>query len=179
MEKRFRFKKTKAQNLKWAKQNFKTAHFQSIHIVKCVDWKQNRDTILKELECLKFPVIIRSSSINEDTENSSNAGAYLSKLNIYPKDLEKSIIEVIDSYGEWADENEVLIQPMLEDVIASGVIFSHDPKTGSPYKVFNWQDGEDTKAVTSGFDGKIFYCVTNHYSNLPSKLSKLFLYSMN
>lgn len=172
MEKEFNFEKTKAQNLRRAKKIIRTAHFQNIYILKCVDWKQNRAVILTELENLEFPVIIRSSAVNEDTENASNAGAYLSKLDIYQDGIEESISEVIGSYGEWDDENEVLIQPMLKNVIASGVIFSHDPKTGSPYKVFNWQDGEDTTAVTSGFGGKIFYCVTNHYSNVPSRLSK-------
>ena len=43
---------------------------------------------------------------------------------------------------------------MLENVIMSGVVFSHDPNTGSPYRVITWTEGDDTTEVTGGRGGK-------------------------
>ena len=42
---------------------------------------------------------------------------------------------------------------MLENVLSSGVAFSHDPNTCSPYRVVNWSEGSDTTAVTGGVGG--------------------------
>ena len=53
--------------------------------------------------------------------------------------------------------DEVLIQPMIENVIMSGVVFSHDPNTCSPYRVINYANGSDTAVVTSGGGGKVIY----------------------
>ena len=46
---------------------------------------------------------------------------------------------------------------MLKNVLMAGC-FSHDPTNVSQYSIFNWHEGEDTTAVTSGekFYGTIF-----------------------
>ena len=36
---------------------------------------------------------------------------------------------------------------MLQNVILSGVAFSHDPNTLSPYRLINWLDGNDTNEL--------------------------------
>jgi len=69
-------------------------------------------------------------------------------------DLGTSIDQVFLSYEEPAGDDEVLIQPMLENVIRSGVAFSHDPNTCSPYRIINWSDSEDTTVVTGGTGGR-------------------------
>ena len=51
-------------------------------------------------------------------------------------------------------EDQVLIQPMLRNVIRSGVAFSHDPNTCSPYRIVSWSDGNDTTKVTGGVSGR-------------------------
>ena len=71
----------------------------------------------------------------------------------YISNLEESIDEVIKSYGDWHEDNQVLIQPMLKNVVSSGVAFSHDPNTCAPYRVINWSEGNDTSIVTGGSDG--------------------------
>ena len=87
----------------------------------------------------------------------SNAGAFLSKLHVDPLDIQKSVEEVIASYGDCDDSDEVLIQPMLQNVIASGVAFSHDPSTSSPARFITWAEGNDTSAITGGENGRVWY----------------------
>ena len=102
------------------------------------------------------PWIVRSSCQREDSAAVSNAGAFLSLSDIYSDGLEKAIEQVIAAYGEPVAADEVLIQPMLQNVLRSGVAFSHDPNTCAPYRVVNWLDGGDTTAITSGMGGRIW-----------------------
>ena len=81
--------------------------------------------------------IVRSSCLKEDHTCQSNAGAFLSIPNVEIKDIEKAIDKVFDSYNSAQDRDEVLIQPMLDKVCRSGVLFSHDPNTCSPYRIIN------------------------------------------
>ncbi len=60
------------------------------------------------------------------------------------------------SYGKAEPADEVLIQPMLRDVVRAGVAFSHDPNTAAPYRVINWTEGDDTAAVTAGLGGRTY-----------------------
>ena len=100
------------------------------------------------------PWIVRSSCQREDGATVSNAGAFLSLPNILPDGLEEAIEQVIAAYGELVATDEVLIQPMLQNVVRSGVAFSHDPNTCAPYRVVNWSEGGDTTTVTSGMGGR-------------------------
>jgi hypothetical protein len=102
------------------------------------------------------PWIVRSSCGLEDTGAVSNAGSFLSILNVSVKEMSRSIERVIHSYGAASQSDEVLIQPMLTDVVRSGVAFSHDPSTCAPYRVVNWSEGADTSAVTSGIGGRVW-----------------------
>ena len=94
--------------------------------------------------------IVRSSCINEDTNQFSNAGAYLTKLNVKIEKLESSIDEVFSSYGIPNAKDQVLIQPMLNNVICSGVAFSREPNFGSPYRIISWSEKGDTDQITKG-----------------------------
>jgi hypothetical protein len=100
------------------------------------------------------PWIVRSSCQREDGAAVSNAGAFLSLPNIYAEGLEKAIEQVVAAYGNAVAADEVLIQPMLQNVVRSGVAFSHDPNTCAPYRVVNWTEGGDTTAVTGGMGGR-------------------------
>jgi len=70
--------------------------------------------------------------------------------------LEAAVERVISAYGEARDIDEVLIQPMLRNVIRSGVAFSHDPNTCAPYRVVNWTEGSNTAAVTGGMGSRLW-----------------------
>ena len=140
------------------------------------EWEQDRkgclDRIAKELVGDSF--IVRSSCRREDGADSSNAGAFLSLANVSTTDLEESILKVIDAYGEADPGDEVLVQPMLEHVVRSGVAFSHDPNTCSPYRVVNWTEGEDTAAVTGGLGGSVWQHAASSPVEPPELLSQVF-----
>lgn len=99
----------------------------------------------------EVPLVVRSSALDEDTYYGSNAGAYLSLKNVQgAKEIHDAVGKVIDSYETDSGDNEVFVQPQLVNVKLAGVAFSHDPSTGSPYRVINYSDKGDTDLVTSG-----------------------------
>jgi phosphohistidine swiveling domain-containing protein len=95
------------------------------------------------------PYAVRSSALDED-QSESQAGKYLSLLNVQIEDLTESIREVFASYTTSNHNNQVLIQPFIQDAINSGVVFTVEPNIGSPYLTVNWTNGRDTTAITSG-----------------------------
>ena len=123
---------------------------------KVADWQADRSDCLSRVlsELDDGPWIVRSSCIREDSGSESNAGAFLSVLDVRPDNLAYAINQVIQSYGEASPDDEVLVQPMLRHVVRSGVTFSHDPNTSAPYRLVNWAEGGDTAAVTGGMAGK-------------------------
>lgn len=120
------------------------------------EWKNDRSAHINKVRPIigNGPYIVRSSCQQEDTQHISNAGSFLSLLNIHSSNLESAVEQVISSYGNATADDEVLIQPMLQNVLRSGVAFSHDPNTCSAYRIINWQEGSDTTIVTSGMGGQ-------------------------
>ena len=119
------------------------------------------------------PFIVRSSSHNEDSLQQSNAGAFTSVLNVTKQNLKSAIEEVISSYEIPNNADEVLVQPLLEDVNFSGVAFSHDPNTCSPYRVINWSEGSDTSSITGGKQGEIWQQAACGCPSTPPKIKKV------
>jgi phosphohistidine swiveling domain-containing protein len=95
------------------------------------------------------PYAVRSSALDED-QSESQAGKYLSLLNVQSEELEESIRQVFSSYTTSNPDNQVLIQPFIQDSISSGVVFTVEPNLGTPYLTVNWTSGRDTTAITSG-----------------------------
>jgi hypothetical protein len=97
-------------------------------------------------------LIVRSSATDEDGFARANAGCYHSELDV-PLDISSmgaAIERVFDSYSSDDPLDEVLVQPQLEGVRASGVIFTRVLETGAPYRVINYTEGADTTAITAG-----------------------------
>lgn len=120
------------------------------------EWNNKSKEIINVIQS-KFElkkIIVRSSAISEDGFDSSNAGAYVSVLNIDAKDQKEilaSVTRVIDSYADKNLANQVLIQPMIEGVTVSGVIFTRTLSENAPYYVINFDDSsQDTDSITSG-----------------------------
>jgi hypothetical protein len=149
---------TKGTTLKNLRGLIKTAEIAPLFLFSLVDWLANRQKCLDDIvECLGEKLfIVRSSSHNEDGSKASNAGAFLSIQNIGLADLEVTIEKVIASFGKASDDDQILIQPMLGSVVRSGVAFSHDPNTCSPYRIINWSEGSDTSIVTGGMGGRVW-----------------------
>ena len=125
-------------------------------------WKQSVASVLDTILSKPWAtgdLIVRSSGVAEDSALESLAGYYDSILNVSGREgLENAINRVISSFGEKVNElDEILIQPMLDGVIRSGVAFTADAVSGAPYRVIEWTDGMDTTAVTSGKNTRTYY----------------------
>ena len=158
--------KTKAQMLNCIKKNLKNINVLPMYILHSSHFFQNRETCLQEIKNFfrSDLLIVRSSSKIEDTVQFSNAGKFKSVLNVLNEEnaLSKAIETVYQSYKIDSDE-EILIQPMLRDIIKSGVVFTADINTYAPYYIVNYKDGNDTEAVTSGMTDKLKTFISYKY----------------
>lgn len=147
---------TKAGTLALLKNKLHSARIAPLAYFTVAEWWTARAICLAQVVASlgAGPYIVRSSCLLEDGQIQSNAGAFLSRPDVWAEGLENAIDQVIASYGpQAADMDKVLVQPMLKNTIRSGVAFSHDPNTCAPYRVINWQEGPYTSAVTSGEQG--------------------------
>jgi len=159
---------TKAENLEALSKIIQSAKI--LPQIRCSveHWSKNKEQIINKLTKLGWiskSLIVRSSALNEDNENSSMAGAFTSILNVKGKNaIYKAVEEVIHSYSlkkSINENNQVFIQPMLEDILLSGVAFSKNPTSGASYVIINFDDkSTSTDNVTSGSsnDVKSYYC---------------------
>jgi glutamine kinase len=114
-------------------------------------WRSDRTAVVAGARALGARrYAVRSSACGEDGATASLAGRYASVLDVAPEGLAGAIEAVVASYGHARANDQVLLQPMLEGVLASGVAFSRDPSTGAPYTIINIASGADTTAVTAG-----------------------------
>ncbi len=126
-------------------------------------WQQSPNDILELATTSKWddiPLIVRSSSLVEDAHEQSFAGKFDSTLNVRGlSQLQDAVNKVVESYKAVGDLqsldeiglNQILIQPMLQKVAASGVAFSCDPSNGAPYYIINLDDESGTTdSITAG-----------------------------
>lgn len=120
------------------------------------DWLNASGTCVEKVfnELSSVALVVRSSAQNEDGFDEVNAGKFVSLLNVEPSaaSLYSAVEEVFSSYSSLDPKDEVLIQPMLSDVVASGVVFTRTLGSGAPYYVVNYAEGSDTTVITSGVD---------------------------
>ncbi|MGE5516000.1 MAG: PEP/pyruvate-binding domain-containing protein [Bacteroidota bacterium] len=137
------------------------------------DWRHSAQAILDSLEGESWsggPLIVRSSAVGEDDDTGSQAGRYRSCLGVAWEGLRDAVESVITSYGNSSKAGRVLVQPCLTEVCASGVVFTRDPSTGSPYLVVNGAEGADTTVVTGG-KGAATWC-HYHWRKGPSPIDE-------
>lgn len=169
--------RSKARTLLYLQTRLKSCHILPVIIIKKDDLLSNSDIVFERIqETIKEDkIIIRSSSKNEDTALSSNAGKFESYLNVNKKD-KKDVLEkigkVIQSYNS-DDNEEVLVQPMLNNCIVSGVVFTCDLETYSPYYIVNYDIGMDTASVTSGSTNNLKTYI--HYKDSPFEPEEQFI----
>jgi phosphoenolpyruvate synthase/pyruvate phosphate dikinase len=120
------------------------------------EWRDNRVHICGNIrESFTSMVAVRSSASGEDGHQRSMAGAYDSILNVSLNKtgaLESAIEQVFGSYGDVpSNSDQVLIQSMVKDTQASGVIMTRPMDDGTPYYVLNYDDETGcTDSITSG-----------------------------
>lgn len=146
---------TKAETLRNLQSNLNNAKILPQVCFTVTEWKSGRQEIFWErcLEELNGAVvfIIRSSAINEDTSESSQAGKFDSIGYVQNRqEFEKAVREVIASFDDDNDDNQILVQPMLIDVMVCGVAFTLDPNALGNYYVINYDESGSTSSITSG-----------------------------
>ena len=121
------------------------------------EWNQNKSKILTNIKKIDSPkLIIRSSALSEDSHTDSEAGLYDSVMNVdkIDKHIIKSVESVINSFSKKDNldlKNKIIAQRQINNVSASGVIFTHELNSGAPYYVINYDDKSgSTNSVTSG-----------------------------
>ena len=150
---------TKAETLNTLKNKISIAKVLEQFTFTVLDYRNNSKEVLKNIQnsFKEKLLVVRSSAINEDTHSSSMAGNYESILKVEKDNtsiLQDAIEKVVNSYlknnQQQDDNNQVLIQPYLQNVTMSGVLFSKNLQTSSPYYIVNYDESDDTESVTSG-----------------------------
>jgi len=119
-------------------------------------WQRNPVDWIKAIQSqfASEKVVVRSSALSEDGFSNSNAGAYTTLLDIDASctaSLSEAIEHVIASFSDGNPKNELLVQPMLTAVVASGVAFTRTLTKAAPYYVVNYDDiSGSTESITSG-----------------------------
>lgn len=145
------------------------------------EWNEDSQKIITNIQSKFKPkkLIVRSSAISEDGFDISNAGAYLSILDvdsITKESISDSVNKVINSYADKNQANQVLVQPMIEKVCASGVIFTRTLSESAPYYVINFDDSsKETDSITSGSstESKTLIISRNNAKKLESSAPKI------
>jgi len=171
---------SKAKTLELLSKVIKSAKVLPMYKFDVLSYENSQSKILNNIkEKFKSNLIIRSSSKKEDNFQKSNAGKFVSIMNIDVNDkqaLKESIEKVIISFGKNKKKNdEIFVQPMLKHVTMSGVIFSCDIDTLSSYFVINYDESGSTSSVTSGNSNnlKSFICFKENINIKNKKLKKI------
>ncbi len=151
-------------------------------IYKFKKFLYNTDSVLNEIKNKFYnrEIAIRSSFKNEDNKNSSNAGKYLSFLNVKSKniiDVKEKILKIIYYRNENRDlDNEFFVQDMVKNIKFSGVLLTKRIDNYNIYYDLNYFEGSDSTAVTSGKNKtkRIIYIKNSKY-----KIDKIFINLIN
>ena len=168
---------TKAETLERLKEKIKLDIFCRQFFFSFNDWSKNKENILKHIlqKFINERIVVRSSASTEDNKNQSNAGAYLSLLNILnsKKTVLKSVDNVFKSYKNLVSSDQVLVQPYITKVDVSGVLTTKEIETNSPYYVIGYDDfSGKTNTITGGLKGKTIMVLKNKASSLKSERFK-------
>lgn len=159
--------KSKAQNLIYIQNKIKSAAVLPVITTSLYNINNNKNEVITKIKTLNAnKLIIRSSSKKEDNNTSSNAGAFLSISNVSINNIDV-LVDSIKKVGKSMpyEDDEILIQPMLEDIAICGVAFSVDKENNAPYFSISYDSSGSNEVITSGKKGDIqnFY----HYRLSP------------
>ena len=142
------------------------------------DWRTDSDAVLKRIMAAPWEskvLIVRSSAKGEDSSTESMAGKFTSVAGVEgAANLPGAIERVLNSYvGSTNSEDQVFVQPMLDNVAIAGVAFTREPNGGGPYFVINYDDYSGrADLVTSGTGEKLktFFCLKSLQDGIPPHL---------
>jgi adenylylsulfate kinase-like enzyme/phosphohistidine swiveling domain-containing protein len=150
---------TKAETLERLESRLQHARILPMVRFSVAQWRNEQNSIVDLVAAMPGgheTLIVRSSAISEDGAAQSGAGKYASILNVKGDSALRAAVEqVIASFDDGGDDDQVFVQPMLSNVSMAGVAFSRDPNGGGPYIVVNYDDCSGrTDLVTSGASGE-------------------------
>jgi glutamine kinase len=142
---------TKAETLQRLRPVLSKSYVLPLASFTVADWRKAPDAVSRMLRQLGPTLIVRSSARSEDSADGSRAGAFLSVADVTAATLGDAVERVMASYGTPTAEDQILVQPMLDNVRLSGVLGTRDLTTHAPYYVFDYDDRTgSTTSVTSG-----------------------------
>ena len=95
-------------------------------------------------------IIIRSSALDEDKLNNSNAGKYDSAvINQLSLDSIKIALKKIFKKLKF-DNDKVIFQKLIIEPDIFGVLFTRDINTNAPYYIIDYDKSKKTDLITSG-----------------------------
>lgn len=136
------------------------------------DVRYNRETVITSIQKgFSSPfLIIRSSARAEDNLTTSNAGHFCSVLNVSRlsrEEINRALDDVVMSYGECDANEELFVQPMLENISMSGVVFTADCDTLAPYYTINYDESGRSDTITGGKNSSTKTYIYFKYAPIP------------
>ncbi len=169
---------SKAKTLLYLKKNYNNfVNIPDLLVFEVKEILNKKNIIIKKIQkkfCNK-KIIIRSSALDEDQNNYSNAGKYDSAIvtNLNYRNIYEGINKVLKKLNSSKDK--IIIQLLIHKPNISGVIFTRDINTNAPYYVINYDRSGKTNLVTSGkknISQKTCNILKNH-RKIPKDFSKL------
>ena len=152
---------TKAETLRRLRTQLKKSTVCAQYTPTWQEWQHDPQQILARI-AEQFPgqnLVVRSSSQDEDSWQTANAGVFESLLDVQgdnPQAITEAIDAVFASYHQAAEHAQVLVQPYVRGTVLSGVLLTSELRTGAPYYVFNYDDQSGkTDTVTAGSLGTL------------------------
>jgi len=174
---------SKANTLKSFQALLKRAAIEKLFVFTAEEFRKHPRGVIREVQQQfgKEKIVIRSSSMNEDSYESSNAGCFESVLDVPAGDggeIQRATRKIIASYrskGSRNPGNQILVQTQTRDVVQSGVVFTRNVETNAPYYVINYDDSSGrSDTVTSGeFSRSVWLHKEARLSAYPAKWRKL------
>jgi phosphoenolpyruvate synthase/pyruvate phosphate dikinase len=165
---------TKAETLARLEQRLSVGRLCEQYFFDKAKWDNRRDEVLATVmeRFAGCRLAVRSSAQGEDNLDHSMAGAFESVVGVSAGDsktLAEAIGKVFASYPNDRSDDQVLVQPFVEDVALAGVAMSREISTGGPYFVINYDDFSGrTDTVTGGGESKTMMVLRSRTSSLHS-----------
>ena len=145
--------KSKAQTL--ASLSLKKSVIPKLYLININRYRKDRKKYFNKISKIfkTSKIAIRSSFENEDTSSTSNAGKYVSYLNIDSKNFDSidlCVNKLIKSKKNIKKKEHFFIQKMVSKVKYSGVILTRDLENYAKCININYHKGSETETVTSG-----------------------------
>ncbi len=173
---------TKADTLKAFNGVLNTAHIEKLFAFTVADFQTAPEGVLDSIQAIFHnDLVVRSSALTEDSATEAKAGYFTSILGVPSTDrrrLSMAISTVISSYekGQYLSPlNQVLVQSQTQNVARSGVVYTRNLETNSPYYQISYNaDSSKTDVVTGGGHSQTLWILrTIQDDAVPSSWARL------